>query len=295
MTDGWLKVADVDLSLDLSGLVGLLSSQRYLYRVTEERGRQVVWVQNASLIPSLQQVIEKLERGELNLKSQPEPLQPNNMTKSNITARFMSYPITAILLLFSALGFLTVEMNWWQIYGWIIFLQPQGAHLLSFEETLLGGQLWRLWTPMFIHSGIFHIVFNSLLVWDMGRRLERLKGPYCYVAYVLFLSLMSNLTQYYWEDNANFGGMSGVIYGFLGYFVVCEKFLPNPLLDISNGIVVFMLVWLCICLSGFIDLFMSGGVANGAHLGGLLAGVLLGLFTCRKTVMNQLLSPREYH
>lgn len=295
MNDAWLKVADVDLSMDLSGLVEFLRQQQLLYRVSEERDRQVVWVKNASLIPSLREVIDKLERGELKFDAPAEQHVQSPVPRQlpGVVTQLMSFPVTACLLMLSIVGYLVVEMNWLQVFGFLIFLEPENGELLNLQQTLNDGQVWRLWTPAFLHFDIFHIVFNGLWLWDLGRRLERLQGRWRYLSSVMFLALVANVTQYYWEGGAIFGGMSGVIYGLVGYIAIRKRLNPDSLINIPNGIIIFMLVWLCLCMSGVVDLFMTGGVANGAHVGGLIAGVVLALFASRQALALQLQSIKQ--
>lgn len=296
MNDAWLKVADVDLSMDLSDLVNLLRTQQLPYRVTEERGRQVIWVQDDALIPSLREVVDKLESGELKFERPAQvptgPLKTRAMPA--ILVQLMRFPVTTWLLVLSIVGYLVVEMNWLQAFAYLIFLEPQHGELLSLKQTLLDAQLWRLWTPAFLHFDIFHIVFNALWFWDLGRRLECLQGRWRYLASVMFLAAAANISQYYWDGAAVFGGMSGVIYGLVGYIAVRKRLAPDALINIPNGIIIFMLVWLCLCMVGVVDLFMAGGVANGAHVGGLVAGIVLALVASKQAVVHQLRSLQRH-
>lgn len=292
MNESWLKVADVDISMDLSDLVALLQAQQLPYRVSEERGRQVIWVQDAALIPSLQEVLGKLESGELRIAA---PLQvPERQAKpskvSGLLGPLIQSPVTAWLLIFSVLGYAVIALNLLHAFAGLMFLELKDGHLLTLRQTLAEGQIWRLWTPAFLHFDIFHIVFNGLWLWDLGRRLERLQGRWRYLLGVMFLALVANVSQYCWDNSAVFGGMSGVIYGMVGYIAIRKRLAPNPLIDVPNGIIIFMLVWLCLCMSGVVDLFMAGGIANGAHVGGLVAGVILGLVASKKAAAQQSLS-----
>jgi GlpG protein len=52
---------------------------------------------------------------------------------------------------------------------------------------------------------------------------------------------------------------------------------PNPIYRLPRGVLVMMLVWLVLCISGLISLLGFGQIANGAHLGGLIIGCATGL------------------
>ena len=93
----------------------------------------------------------------------------------------------------------------------------------------------------------------------------------------LFIAIFSNLGQYLWSGSARFGGMSGVIYGLLGYLWVHQWLAPNHYLFLPKELVGFMLLWLLICMSGALDYVLGIGVANAAHFIGLVTGMFLGL------------------
>ena len=78
------------------------------------------------------------------------------------------------------------------------------------------------------------------------------------------------------EPDQIFGGLSGLVYGLLGYVWVRNMIAPHPLLRVPPGIIGLMLAWLVICALGIVDLFLDGGVANSAHVVGLLMGMLFG-------------------
>jgi GlpG protein len=74
-----------------------------------------------------------------------------------------------------------------------------------------------------------------------------------------------------------FGGLSGVLYGLLGHCWIFQLLAPNPAYRLPRGVLVMMLVWLVLCLSGLVSMIGFGEIANAAHVGGLLIGCLTGL------------------
>jgi GlpG protein len=81
---------------------------------------------------------------------------------------------------------------------------------------------------------------------------------------------LSNLAQYYYKGPV-FGGMSGVIYGLLGYVWIRGKFDPASGLYLHSYNVMMMLIWFFACLFNLIP-----NVANAAHAVGLVVGMAWG-------------------
>lgn len=139
-------------------------------------------------------------------------------------------------------------------------------------DQLLYGQVWRLFTPMFLHFGFMHIIFNMLWLHDLGRMIEGRKGHWFFLGMVLAVAGISNLAQYF-VSGPNFGGMSGVVYGLLGFVWMKMKFQPEEGLFISTTIVWLMMIWLVLCFTG-----AFGPVANTVHTVGLIIGGLWGYY-----------------
>ena len=172
-------------------------------------------------------------------------------------------PAVAILIVASVLG------------GLISSFSPQLQRVLFFGSLALG-EYWRLITPIFLHFGLVHLVFNSLWLSMLGSRIEQLAGSLHLMLLVLVSGVISNMAQFVWSGTVYFGGMSGVVYALLGYIWIKNKIAPHALLQLPPGIVGFMLGWLLVCMTGILDLLLGVGVANAAHLGGLVVGMLLG-------------------
>jgi len=93
---------------------------------------------------------------------------------------------------------------------------------------------------------------------------------------MLVSAVASNWSQYLWNGPSLFGGMSGVLYALLGYIWIRNLLRPDPALAVAPGIIAFMLGWLVLCMTGIVDFFMRGSIANAAHVSGLAAGMVLG-------------------
>jgi GlpG protein len=140
----------------------------------------------------------------------------------------------------------------------------------EFLAEVRAGQVWRLLTPIFIHFGPLHLLFNMLWLSDLGSMIEKRQGMLKLAVLVVILGIASNLGQY-WEDGPFFGGMSGVVYGLFGYIWLRGQCDPALGLTLSPTTVWMMLAWYFLCLFGII-----GHVANTAHSVGLVLGVLWG-------------------
>jgi GlpG protein len=166
----------------------------------------------------------------------------------------------------------------------VFFFQVLGRHgqvfsWLHFPSTVEQSyQVWRWFTHAIMHFSILHIAFNLLWWWDLGGKLEKTLGAKPLLAVFLLSATTSGLGQYFVEG-ANFGGLSGVVYGLVGFWWLVgqahpqyQRFLPKPILG-------FMLVWLVI---GYVQPFMA--IANTAHLVGLISGAAYGYWYAKTKI-----------
>ncbi|HEV2294335.1 MAG TPA: rhomboid family intramembrane serine protease [Tepidisphaeraceae bacterium] len=132
------------------------------------------------------------------------------------------------------------------------------------------GQVWRLITPIFLHFGPIHLIFNMFWLFDLGGQIERARGSLFLAALVLAGAIVPNLAEYFWSGPL-FGGMSGVVYALFGYVWIKGKYEPHLNMGVSQQTVLIMMVWLVICMIGV----MGQNIANAAHLIGLMVGVAM--------------------
>ena len=191
-----------------------------------------------------------------------EPGEPTTGARWRTAAR--QHPITALLFLASLLGWF-VGSYFYPIPRMFVF------------GGIAEGELWRLVTPIFVHFGLMHFVFNGLWLSLLGGRIEALLGPLHLLLLVLVSAVVSNMGQFVWTGSVAFGGMSGVIYALLGYIWIRNLLAPHPILVLPNELIGFMLVWLLFCMTDVLDFLLGVGIANAAHFSGLIVGMLLGL------------------
>lgn len=148
-------------------------------------------------------------------------------------------------------------------------------------QQIRQGQLWRLVTPIFIHYGWLHLIFNMLWLYSLGGRIERKYGAWRLGLLILAVAIISNVCQYSWEHSPRFGGMSGVNYGLFGFLWMRSIFFPKTGLELNNQTVFVLMFWLVLCMLGNMSPFdeMLGDtakVANTAHVVGLVVGMAIG-------------------
>lgn len=270
-SDTWTLVAEISPQFDTSVVCAVLDMQRISYKINRLEHSQELWVEFPEQVPLVLSVLE-------NVNKQESSRQQHQHSQS-LTQQLKRMPIVALLLLLSILGTALVEWAFPLIH-WFTFqdieLIGNTVHFHTAEDAMDKGQYWRLITPIFLHFGIFHLAFNGVWLWELGRRIEPLAGSVHMGVVALLMAVASNLGQYLWSGPSLFGGMSGVVYGLLGYIWIRHKINPQPILAIPRGLLAFMLFWLLLGMSGFINLFMSGSIANTAHAVGLVTGMVLG-------------------
>jgi len=167
----------------------------------------------------------------------------------------------------------------------IQFLFPIVTDLLGLHPALVVHYfwIWQLGTYMFLHGGVFHIVFNMLALWMFGTELERVWGTRYFLKFyavtgvgagvltVLFSLLPFAFAQQVYR--ANVIGASGAIYGVLLAYAM--YFPDRPILLIVFWVPARVCVAILAAIALMSSLGEAGGSANATHLGGLAVGYLL--------------------
>ncbi len=292
MSTRWHKVELFNVKYNLTPLLSQLQNEGVLYRVTEESDGQWLWVEGDDTAKSLKRWLadQKVDFRKLPEQQQPETIQNAGESSVNFLLRkyleFKSmtrhFPVTILTIVLGVIGALLV--NYDHNYEWTSWLTFQPVARLN--DSLAIAQFsygweqlhyWRLFTPIFLHFGLFHILFNALWIWEFGRRIELRFGSGFLALSILLTGVGSNAAQYIWQGPSLFGGLSGVLYALLGFLWIYNLMRPHRITTLPPGIIGFMLFWMVLGMSGAVDFFIDGSVANAAHFGGLLCGILLAL------------------
>ncbi|MFJ4256923.1 MULTISPECIES: rhomboid family intramembrane serine protease [Pseudomonas] len=277
-----IEVMRLPLSVDLSGFVHLLQRLQVPHRVSEEGDAQVLWAPD-TLAENVRELYQRYPNGNADIPANDDPVGAGLPAKGpSLTEQARACKITTftLLLCFIVAGLTSLGDNFTTI-SWFTFLdfRVQGDYLYfsPLAQTLDAGQWWRLVSPMLLHFGVLHLAMNSLWYWELGKRIELRQGPWMLLGLTLLFSLVSNLAQHYTSGPSLFGGLSGVLYGLLGHVWLFQWLAPNRYFNLPKGVLVMMLIWLVVCLTGVVGTLGLGQIANAAHVGGLLIGCLTGL------------------
>ena len=187
----------------------------------------------------------------------------------NTLEEFRKEPVTFILILINVLVFLVSDLTGYS-QDVMHMLDLGAAYTPLITE---GGEVYRLFTSMFLHFGIAHLLNNMLVLFVLGSRLERAAGKLRFlVSYLLggvagnVISLLLELNRGDYSVSAGASGAGFAVMGAMIYIVVRNR---GWLEDLSWRQIVVM------ALFSLYFGFASSGVDNAAHVGGLISGGIL--------------------
>ena len=136
------------------------------------------------------------------------------------------------------------------------------------------GEWWRLGSSMFLHIGILHLLMNMVVLWQMGRFVERLVGNWPYLAAYVVSGLGGSLVSLTWNPQIVSAGASGAVFGVYGMLggvlLVGRRHIPMAaVLLMRRSLLTF------VGLNFLIGLQIKG-IDLACHFGGLLTGLVVG-------------------
>jgi membrane associated rhomboid family serine protease len=172
-------------------------------------------------------------------------------------------------------GPITFAVKWIIIANVAIFvvtstLAPAASDYFGLipERVIERGWIWQLVTYMFLHAGAMHILFNMLGIWLFGVELERRWGTPFFIKYYAVSGIGGTALTYMTPAV----GASGALFGLLLAFAIYYPDRPILLILVFVPARIFVMIY-----GGFalLNTFQpSRGVADAAHLGGMIFGYL---------------------
>jgi rhomboid protease GluP len=194
-----------------------------------------------------------------------------------LIARSPRTPVTRGLIALNTLVFLALGLAG---VGW---MTADGGKLVAWDSNFgpytTDGDWWRPLTAMFIHSGVIHLAFNMWALASFGPVVERIYGSTRYASLYVVAGLAGGLASVAWNPGVNSVGASGAIFGVLGallatWFSTDAAIAREVLRPLRASTLIFAAASLVSGLS-------ANDIDNANHLGGLVAGLFMGLALVR--------------
>jgi rhomboid protease GluP len=188
--------------------------------------------------------------------------------------RRLPLPVSRPFLTYILLGSIVVIWLLMELAGGSENPRVLVAFGANYGPLILDGQVWRLFTSMFLHIGLMHLFFNGYALFIFGMEMERLYGPDRYLLVYMLSGLFGSLASFASRGPAVFSaGASGAIFGIIGmnlaYFLLHRQtFGYFGRQRVMNTLVI---IGINLVLG-----FTIPGIDNLAHIGGLLAGFAMG-------------------
>lgn len=167
-----------------------------------------------------------------------------------------------------------------------VFMMEHGAMYPPYIKEQ--GEYWRLFTAMFLHFGLEHLLHNMVMLGAAGQILERAVGKIKFLLIYLIAGLGGSILSYLQmlrsEEYAVSAGASGAVFGIIGalaWVVIVHKGQYETLT--GKG----MLVMIALCLYYGIS---TGNIDNWGHIGGLVMGFFMGMICVRRKNDNDFIN-----
>ena len=133
------------------------------------------------------------------------------------------------------------------------------------------GDYYRLFTSMFLHIGILHLLCNMYSLYIIGKEVENVFGKVKYLIIYLLSGIAGSILSLAFNHNTICAGASGAIFGLLGALLYFGYYYRTYLgVTLTRSIIPVIVLNLIIG-------FTSSGIDNAAHIGGLVGGILIAM------------------
>ena len=185
----------------------------------------------------------------------------------------------------------TINLILINVFTFILFMILLGMNAISLDviaikpaNILQGKYLWTFLTSMFMHGGFFHLFANMFSLFFIGSLIEKILGARRYFLFYMFSGLFAGLTfvllsLVFKSDMNMFAvGASGALFGIAGLMVMLTPNLPLYVMFIPIPIKAKYAIPGLLAILWLISITADVGIGNTAHLGGLIAGLIYGIY-----------------
>jgi rhomboid protease GluP len=173
------------------------------------------------------------------------------------------YPVVSFFL---ALNIIIYVITILPFIGMKVYFGGLGNNYL-----ISSGEWWRLFTPMFLHGGIMHILFNMFCLFVFGPELERVAGKTRFLTIYLLAGIFGNIATFFLTGpNYSHVGASGAIFGIFGAFGALVYYTKRVMPELRQTILPIIVI-------SIVMTFIQPNINTTAHIAGLAVGFLVGL------------------
>ena len=141
---------------------------------------------------------------------------------------------------------------------------------------------WRFVTSIFLHSGITHLIYNLFALILFGLIFEKITSSNKFILVFFVTGVVANLIAVNFYPSSL--GASGAIFGIIGAVTIIRPFIIIWAFGLPMPIIVATFLW---AAGDILYTFIPTNVGTIAHLSGLFAGLTLGIFFRKKTVVTK--------
>lgn len=230
-------------------------------------------INNPKLTNAFPNIVEKTKRDEEGLEyfiKVTDNINKQNESKSKIAEKIFSFKkpiITYSIIFICVLVFILMYVlgnGSTDNYTLLLF----GANLDALTKN---GDYYRLFTSMFLHIGIMHLLCNMYSLYIIGKEVENVFGKWKYLVIYILSGIAGSILSLAFNHNTICAGASGAIFGLLGALLYFGYYYrPYLGATLTRSIIPVIAINLII---GFLD----SGIDNSAHIGGLVGGLLVAM------------------
>ena len=229
-------------------------------------------INNPKLVSAFPDIVEKTNRKEDGLEyfiKVTDNINQKNEKRNKIAEKIFSYKqpiVTYIIMAICIILFILMELSGGSTNSQTLL--KYGANL---DVLVKNGEYYRLFTCIFLHIGIMHLLCNMYSLYIIGREVENLFGKIKYIIIFILSGIFGSIMSLAFTHNTISAGASGAIFGLLGALLYFGMHYRTYLGEaIKRSIIPIIVVNLIIG-------FFAEGIDLAAHIGGLVGGVLVAM------------------